>query len=398
MRLIILADSYFPKNNSASILIHSLVKKLIAMGHSVVLVVPDFGPEIIGGIPHKALDVVRVKIPAIKSSNKLVRLISEVIMPFLMIFHLFRKNFLLNKFDGIIWYSPSIFLTPAVHTLKKISGCNCYLILRDIFPQWAIDLGIIKSYYVARFFEIAANYQYKIADTIGVQSPGNLIIFREKLGVDTEKIDVLENWLETKLINHHVILQFKSKPCNRVYFIYTGNMGVAQNIQIIFNLAKSLANHEEVGFIFVGWGDALNLFREYVNSSACNNIEIFSELPSKDLEDIFLRSHIGIVALDSRHTTHNIPGKFLSYLSYGLPILASTSESGDLAEIIKKNKLGIIFDELTQDSFKDIALQMARDYMRGNYSAKDIVDFAVATYSDDNAATKILNSLKKSKK
>ena len=101
-----------------------------------------------------------------------------------------------DVYDGVIWYSPSIFFEPLIRRLKARSACKSYLILRDIFPEWAIDMGLIKEGPVSRFFSAVARRQYRIADVIGVQTPGNLHYFSDRLAAAPESLEVLQNWIE----------------------------------------------------------------------------------------------------------------------------------------------------------------------------------------------------------
>jgi hypothetical protein len=50
---------------------------------------------------------------------------------------------------------------------------------------------------------------------------------------------------------------------------------------------------------------------------------------------------VGIVALDPRHKTHNVPGKFLAYLRAGIPVLARINTGNDLERLIKEERVGM---------------------------------------------------------
>ena len=107
-------------------------------------------------------------------------------MPFQMIFRLINISHFLKNNDLLVWWSPSIFFTPLVIYLKIINRCRTYLILRDIFPQWAIDLGIIKNNFIAFIFKFFYYFQFLASDIVGIQSFGDhkyipRKIFRKKI-------------------------------------------------------------------------------------------------------------------------------------------------------------------------------------------------------------------------
>ena len=124
------------------------------------------------------ISVLRLKTPEHKNISRIRRAMAEILMPFFMIRN-FRKSVLNSAhWDAIIWYSPTIFLGPFIYFLKRRNACPSYLILRDIFPAWALDLGLIRKGFAYYFFRIFERFQYSIAECIGVQASGNLDYFK----------------------------------------------------------------------------------------------------------------------------------------------------------------------------------------------------------------------------
>ncbi len=137
---------------------------------------------------------IRLKSPKTKDIGYVLRTIGEFRMPFSML-HNLRKCPLANeKWDGVVWYSPTIFLGPFAKALKQSSQCRSYLIIRDIFPEWAVDMGLMGRGLPYRFFKAIANYQYSVADVIGAQAPGNLAYFTDWASQPGRRVEVLQNW------------------------------------------------------------------------------------------------------------------------------------------------------------------------------------------------------------
>ena len=116
-------------------------------------------------------------------------------MPFSMLRALGKFGLKRNDWDGIIWYSPTIFWGPVVRHLKRANQCKSYLILRDIFPEWAVDTGLMKKRMAWLFFKLVATFQYAQADTIGIQTPGNQVYFDTWANNKRRQLQLLENWL-----------------------------------------------------------------------------------------------------------------------------------------------------------------------------------------------------------
>jgi hypothetical protein len=94
------------------------------------------------------------------------------------------------------------------------------------------------------------------------------------------------------------------------------------------------------------------------------NTLFFDEIDPEEIPGLLAQCHIGILALDPRHKTHNIPGKFLTYVQAGLPVLARINPNNDLVELIEKERLGCVDVELSIDSLQKLAESMvdgARD-------------------------------------
>jgi hypothetical protein len=127
---------------------------------------------------------------------------------------------------------------------------------------------------------------------------------------------------------------------NRKIFIYAGNMGVAQGIKNLIDLAKAVSDQKDIGFIFVGRGSEVENLKKYSISNNLGNTLFFDEMSSTEVLALCRKCHVGMISLDTRHKSHNIPGKFLLYLKANLRILAIGNKGNDLEDIIKKYSLG----------------------------------------------------------
>jgi glycosyltransferase involved in cell wall biosynthesis len=286
------------------------------------------------------VQVLRLKAPRTKDVGYIRRTLGELIMSFAMLWH-FRKSPLANeKWDGVVWYSPSIFHGPLVSKLKKSSVCRSYLIIRDIFPEWAVDMGLMGRGLPYQFFKTVARYQYSVADVIGVQTRGNKQYFRSWLKKSGRQLKVLQNWLDKPVDVQCSIRIQDTLLAGRKVFVYAGNMGIAQGLDIILDLAEKLLTRKEIGFLFVGRGSDTARLKILAQSKQLDNVVFFDEIDPDEIADLYAQCDIGIVALDPRHKSHNIPGKFLTYMQSGLPVLANINAGNDLAQIIRDQGVG----------------------------------------------------------
>lgn len=350
MRLALIADTFPPLRTSGAVQLRDLSREFVRQGHALTVLLPAAGLDRPWQLDtYDGAQVLRLRAPETKNIGYVRRTLAELAMPFTMKRNLRRSPLGDHRWDGVIWYSPSIFHGPLVAALKRASGCRSYLIIRDIFPEWAADMGLMRRGGAYRFFRAVADYQYSVADTIGVQTPGNLGYFgrwKEKAG---RTLEVLPNWLGKAGAAPCPIRVADTALSGRKVFVYAGNMGVAQNMDVVIALAERLRHRDDLGFLLVGRGSEVDRLKRDVATRELTNVVFRDEIDPDEIPDLYAQCHAGIVTLDPRHKSHNIPGKFLTYMQCGLPVLAVLNESNDLSSIIRECNVGEVSEVVDLD-------------------------------------------------
>lgn len=359
MRIALIADAFPPLRSSGAVQLRDLSAEFAKQGHEVTMMVAS--PEL--DVPFRieewrGVRVVRLKALKTKDVGYVRRTINEFLMPFAMLRNLRKSSLAAEKWDGVAWYSPTIFLGPMVSALKRASACRSYLIIRDIFPEWAADMGLMGRGLPYRVFKAIANYQYSVADVIGVQTPGNRSYFTDWLKGSIRRVEVLQNWLANAPAASCSISIEQTALVGRKIFVYAGNMGVAQGMGILLELAERLKQRSDIGFLFVGRGSDAQRLRAEAKQRALDNVVFFDEIDPDEIPGLYAQCHVGLVALDPRHKTHNIPGKFLSYMQAGLPVLASINPGNDLVELITTEQVGRVCTDTSAESMAANALEL----------------------------------------
>lgn len=359
MRIALIADTFPPLRNSGAVQLRDLSREFARQGHDLMVLLPDNNLQCAYYEEEReGYKILRLRAPKTKDVNYIRRTLAEFLMPFFMRWNLKNSNIKDIKWDGVLWYSPSIFHGPLVSYIKKKSNCPAYLIIRDIFPEWAVDMGLMGKGLPYRFFSTIADYQYSVADVIGVQTPGNIKYFQAKGFLREKKIDVLNNWLD-KPSNLLCSIQLnKTKLKDRKIFVYAGNMGVAQGMDIFIELATRLVSRSDIGFLFVGRGSEAERLKKVVNARALDNTLFFEEIDPDEIPNLYSQCHVGLVALDPRHKSHNIPGKFLTYMQSGLAVLANVNAGNDLVNLIRDNNVGRVCESNDLNELEDLALDL----------------------------------------
>ena len=341
MRIALIADTFPPLRTSGAVQLRDLSREFARQGHQLTVLLPasdldrDWELQNADGV-----EVLRLRAPRTKDIGYVRRTLGELLMPFAMLRNLRKSPLARQKWDGVVWYAPSIFHGPLASALKRASGCKGYLIIRDIFPEWAVDMGLMGRGLPYRFFDAVARYQYSVADVIGVQTPGNLAYFEKWRQLPGRTLEVLQNWLGEPAKKPCAIRVDATLLAGRKVFVYAGNMGVAQGMDRVLDLAERLLHRPDVGFLFVGRGSDAARLKTTAQARGLSNVVFFDEIDPDEIPDLYAQCSVGIVALDPRHQSHNIPGKFLTYMQSGLPVLANVNAGNDLAALIRREQVG----------------------------------------------------------
>lgn len=356
MRIALISDVFPPFRSSGAVLVRDLSQEFVRQGHEVTVLIPspelteDWLVEIWNGVR-----VVRLKSPKIKNIGHVRRTIGEFLMPLAVLRNLRKSPVVKYRYDGVVCYAPSIFLGPIFNAIKQASSCKSYLIMRDIFPEWAVDMGLMSRGFPYRIFKLVESYLYSVADVIGFQTFANLAYFAQQPKQPHTRAEVLQNWLADAPFAGCSISVQSSPLADRKIFVYAGNMGIAQGMGLLLELAEVMRDEKKVGFLFVGRGsDALQL-QTRVKALGLDNVAFYDEIEPFEIPGLYTQCHAGIVALDPRHKTHNIPGKFLSYMQAGLPVLAAINPGNDLEKLINEERVGMVCSDASVDTLKNLA-------------------------------------------
>jgi len=397
MNIALIADTFPPLRTSGAVQLRDLSQEFVKQGHSLTVMLPTAGMsepwalETIDGV-----QVLRLKAPKTKDIGYVQRTLGELVMPFAMLRNLRKSPLAGTSWDGVVWYAPSIFFGPIVSSLKKASGCRSYLIIRDIFPEWAVDMGLMGRGVPYRFFKAIANYQYSVADVIGIQTPGNAVYFEDWRKGNGRQLEVLQNWLADKPADTCAIDVSKTVLAGRRVFVYAGNMGVAQGMDVLLDLAEALRDRTDIGFLFVGRGSDAKRLAEDAQSRQLDNVLFHDEIDPDEIPGLYAQCDVGLVALHPHHKTHNIPGKFLTYIQSGLPVLANINKGNDFVDLIQDEGLGAVTTDCTVDSLRrkaEVLIDQCDEDEGQSFRCRSLYN---RLFSPETAVNQIVNALEKS--
>lgn len=259
------------------------------------------------------------------------------------------------KFDVILYSTPPITFNNVIKYAKKASGGKAltYLLLKDIFPQNAVDMGMLSKTGVKgvlyNIFRRKEEELYRISDYIGCMSPANVrYVLDHNPEVDSEKVEVAPNSYDVDSSScnpqKEEIAEIRKKyeiPTDKPVLIYGGNLGIPQGIPFLMECMEANADREDCHFVIVGSGTYYQRLAEWFKKRKPKAVTVMKGLPKADYDKLVSTCQVGLIFLDYRFTIPNFPSRLLSYLEYKMPIIACTDPNCDTGIIARENGFGM---------------------------------------------------------
>ena len=254
------------------------------------------------------------------------------------------------KFDLVLYATPPITLVAPIRYIKKRDGARTYLMLKDIFPQNAVDLGMMTTTSLKgllyKVFRKKEKDLYAVSDKIGCMSQANVdYVQKHNPEIPKEKVEICPNAIE--IIDKRITLEKKIEmrqkyglPLDKKIFVYGGNLGKPQGIPFLIECLRAEKENDKVFFLIVGDGTEYGLLENFVNIERPQNMRLMQRLPKEDYDDLVAACDVGMIFLDHRFTIPNFPSRLLSYMQAGLPVLACTDPNTDIGKVITEGGFG----------------------------------------------------------
>lgn len=257
-----------------------------------------------------------------------------------------RKYLKKETYDLILYSTPPITFIKTLEYFKRTSPeAFIYLMLKDIFPQNAVDIGLMSSRgMLYKMFKKKERKLYTLVDYIGVMSPANqAYILGQEKGLEN-KVEILPNALKMDLPltneGKTYTREYFGIPKDKLVLIYGGNLGLPQAIPFLVQCVDAIKDNDRVFFVVAGSGGQQHLIEDYILREAPQNFKYFGQLALAEYNGLTEVSDVGLIYLDYRFTIPNYPQRLLSYLSAKKPVICATDLATDIGSIAVENDYG----------------------------------------------------------
>ncbi len=325
-----------------------LMRKFRDKGHSVTIVCPEerrFNQQT-QLFKQENVRILRVRTLNIQKTNVIEKGIGTLLLEF-QFQNAINKYLGRTRFDLVLYSTPPITLTSVIRTIKNRYGAKSYLLLKDIFPQNAVDIGMMgKKSPFYHFFRRKEKRLYQLSDFIGCMSPANVdYLLRHNpeiqsniVEVNPNSITLSENYLEQE---DKLLVRKKYKvPTDKVIFVYGGNLGKPQGISFLPEVIKANQLNSQAFFLIVGTGTEYEPLKNWFEAQKPENALLLPGLPKEKYDKLVQSCDVGLIFLDKRFTIPNFPSRLLSYLEYKMPVIAASDPNTDVGSIAEENGFG----------------------------------------------------------
>ncbi len=298
-----------------------------------------------------------------------------------------------------MYTTPPITFAGVISYIKKRDHAKTYLLLKDIFPQNAVDIGMMtktgpKSV-IYKLFRKKEENLYRISDKIGCMSQANVdYVLKHNPFVNPENVHVCPNAIEVfdyheNLEKRRVIREKWNIPQDKTVFVYGGNLGKPQNIPFVIDCMKANAHREDCFFVICGTGTEYKKLATYYEEEKPKNLLLLNGLPKEEYEDFVKAFDVGLIFLDHRFTIPNFPSRLLSYMQAQMPVIACTDPNTDIGKVAEEGGFGIwcqsndpvnftvAVDKMLSADMKTMG-SAGYTYLKDHYTAKKACEIIIA--------------------
>ena len=378
MNILFLTMSSGLKNIETSGIYTDLIRKFRDEGHEVYVIYPrERRLRLPTEVKHEGrVHLLGVKTLNVTKTNLIEKGLGQVTLERQFKLGL-EKYFGKVKFDIILYSTPPITFTKVIRYAKKLNPkAVSYLLLKDIFPQNAVDLGILTKDglkgFLYRLFRKKEKDLYRISDYIGCMSPANVkYVIEHNPEIDPAVVEIAPNSYDIpSLVSSNYnetadnIRQRYGLPTDKPTFIYGGNMGKPQGIPFLIRCLEAVKDRIDSYFVLVGDGTEYPKLETFMQERKPRAVSLFRYLPKEDYDRLVKACDVGLIFLDYRFTIPNYPSRLLPYLMERKPIIAVTDPYCDIGELAEENGYGFYCSSNSADAFVKVIDKMLASDIR----------------------------------
>jgi len=367
-----------------------LLRKFRDEGYSVTIVNPVERRE--GENTHlikkEGVVILKVKTFNIQKTNIIEKGIGTLMIEYQYL-NAIKKHLNNVKFDLVLYSTPPITFFKVINYIKKRDHAYSYLLLKDIFPQNAVDMKMLKKNGILhKMFIKKEKKLYGISDTIGCMSLANKdFVLNNNQELSKEKVEVNPNTISPtiNIITDSVKAQIRKKyniPIEKKVFVYGGNLGKPQGVDFLLETISEIKD-ENLFFLVIGSGTEFERIKKWFIEFKPKNAVLLNGLPKLDYDELLNTCDVGLIYLHKEFTIPNFPSRLLSYLEMKMPVIAATDVNSDIGKILVDNNCGYWVESGDIERMKEVVFELVSNEETFNRMKENAYQLLLNDYTVD---------------
>ncbi|QWG47498.1 glycosyltransferase WbuB [Bacillus mycoides] len=378
-KILIVTQNFYPEIGSAANRLKNIYLELKERGYDVTVLTSD------PSYPNRNLykdsnywydenieqDTVRIHPKTRKYTRNLFRrLLLYIEVAIRLILAICKEK---KKYDYVFVSTPSIFIAVAGMFAKRKMKAKLILDVRDLWPESLIGIGFFDKKWILKFAYKLECKIYHAADEIVVNSRGFIPYITSK-GISPKHISFIPN----SLTEEELSIVSKEKSSNQLTVIYTGNIGLAQDIKKLISVAEYLKEYKNISFKIIGYGYQRKDIGESIEARQLSNIQLIKPKNRKGALAEIAAADIAYVSLVEKEVFKKVlPGKIMDYMGMRKPIVADVD--GYAKKVIEEARCGFVTEKRTVAELSDYIIKLAQDKQLQNQLGENGYQYAFLT-------------------
>jgi glycosyltransferase involved in cell wall biosynthesis len=381
-----------------------LLREFMTRGHQVTIVSPTErrNQTFTRLTRNQDSKLLKVRTGNIQKTNMVERAITTLLIQHQFVFAI--KSFLNDESFNLLLYStPPVTFNYVLKFLKKRNGkATTYLMLKDIFPQNAVDINVFSKHsFFYHYFRHKEKKLYSVSDIIGCMSEANReYLVRHNPQIPRDTITMCPNSIapteavEPEVISSATLKNQYGLPLDKPLFVYGGNFGKPQDIAFLVSVLKQNLLNDNIHFIMCGSGTELYKLEQYLTINRPKNVTLIRGLPRKAYNELLTVCDVGLIFLDHRYTIPNFPSRMLSYMDNRMPVFAATDPCTDIGKVILSGDFGWWCESNNLDEYSRILELITQSRSQIQEKGKNAQKYLMENYSSSTTCDNIMDQIK----
>lgn len=332
LRSVLLLNQFFhPDQSPTAVLLTDVARGLAASGVAVRVIAASGGYGPCAAESCDGVDVVRVSTCAPGRGTSFPKLAASLLYFLGLLWHGLAGP----RPDVIVCLTTPPMLACAAYLLKLLRGSKLVIWEMDVYPDIAVALGVLRAGSpLTRLLRRIATFCRNHAQAVIVLGA----CMRERLiesGVSSRVVHVAENWADGGRIRAADL-----PPSPPLRLIYSGNLGLAHDIETLFGAMQATAATGTVQFRFTGGGVLRRELERRCAEAGMGNVRFDPYLTEEGLNEAIAASHAGVVTMRTESLGAVVPSKLYAFLAAGRPVLFVGPLRSATAEVLRRYGCG----------------------------------------------------------